>query len=391
MRKIYLDNGSTSFPKAPGVGDAVKNFIEQEGCNLGRGGYEMAYDLADKVFETRTLLAELFGFRGAGGESSEKNVILVPSVTYALNFIIEGMLKPGDHVIISSMEHNAVARPVEAAGKAGVEVTAIACDSEGYLDPSDVGKAIRPNTKLIVMALASNVSGSVQDGEAIGKIAKEACIPFVLDAAQAAGAVDIDFERYGLSGLCVPGHKGLLGPQGIGAMIIKDELSERISPIVRGGTGSISDSLDMPDFLPDKFEPGTLNLPGIIGLNEALRFVIHETPDKIKEHELRLSGKFIDAVKSIRGVRIAGPEGTDRRVGVISLDFEEMDNAEAAYALETGYGIMTRCGLHCAPMAHKTLGTFPQGTVRFSFGYFNSDEDLKMALKAVDEVASQRI
>ena len=211
----------------------------------------------------------------------------------------------------------------------------------------------------------------------------------VLDAAQAAGAVDIDFDGLGLAGLCVPGHKGLMGPQGIGAMLITDELAETMRPTVYGGTGSVSDSLEMPDFLPDKFEPGTLNLPGIIGLDHALKYVMSETPAKIYAHEMKLTKMFLEGVSGIPGVRVAGPQSTEGRVGVVSLAFEDMDNADAAFELENSYGIMTRCGLHCAPLAHKTLGTFPYGTVRFTFGYFNTEDETEYAIECVKKTAAR--
>lgn len=384
MKSIYLDNGSTSFPKAPGLGDAVKSFIDNCGYNINRGGYEGAYEVADTVLETKHLLTELFNV----GKGKEKNVIFTPSVTYGLNFIILGLLKPGDHVIISSMEHNAVARAVESLREKGVEVTLAECDSEGIIDLENFERCFKENTKLVVICHVSNVSGTIQDAEKIGEIAKEKGVFFVLDAAQSAGAVDIDFSKFGLSGLCVPGHKGLLGPQGIGAMILEDELAKAILPTIFGGTGSISDSLKMPDFLPDKFEPGTLNLPGIIGLNHSVKYVMSKGNDEFLSHERKLAVIFIEGIKKIdpegKKIRILGPKNISKRVGTVSLDFPEMDNSDVAFKLESEYGIMTRCGMHCAPLAHKTLGTYPNGTVRFSFGYFNTIEDVKSAIKAIE-------
>ena len=386
MKKVYLDNGSTSFPKAPGVGETIKRYIEESGANINRGGYQAAYDVADTVLETRTLLKDLFRMGTVRKDLDEHNVIFVPSVTYGLNFILTGALRPGDRLVMSSMEHNAVARPARALSKKGVSVEICPCDSLGRLDLDALDKSLTPDTRLAVINLASNVSGTLQDAASVSSICRAKNIPLVLDASQAAGAVDIDFDGLGLSGLCVPGHKGLLGPQGIGAVLMTDELSEMVDPVITGGTGSISDSLDMPGFLPDKFEPGTLNLPGIIGLNKALKYIASESPKAILSHELKLADAFIRGISEIQGVRIAGPTGPEGRVGVVSLDFQGLDNAEIAYQLESRFGIMTRCGLHCAPLAHRTLNTYPGGTVRFTFGYFNTLDETEYALESIKSI-----
>ena len=386
MKKVYLDNGSTSFPKAPGVGESIKRYIEESGANINRGGYQAAYDVADTVLETRTLLKDLFRMGTVRKDLDERNVIFVPSVTYGLNFILTGALRPGDRLVMSSMEHNAVARPARALSKKGVSVEICPCDSLGRLDLDALDKSLTPDTRLAVINLASNVSGTLQDAASISSICSAKNIPLVLDASQAAGAVDIDFDGLGLSGLCVPGHKGLLGPQGIGAVLMTDELSEMVDPVITGGTGSISDSLDMPGFLPDKFEPGTLNLPGIIGLNKALKYIASETPKAILSHELKLAETFIEGILELRGVRVVGPAGPEGRVGVVSLDFQGLDNAEIAYQLESRFGIMTRCGLHCAPLAHRTLNTYPGGTVRFTFGYFNTMDETQYALESIKSI-----
>lgn len=380
MKKVYLDNGSTSFPKAPGVGPAMSRFIEEVGCNVSRGGYESAYDLAEKVYNTRSMLCRLFNFK------DERYVVFTPSVTYSLNFVIKGLLKPGDHVIISSMEHNASARPCEDMKKVGVDVSHAPCDENGMLDFDAFEELFRSETRLVVLVHASNVSGTLLDAERAGKICREKGVFFALDAAQSAGTVDIDFEKFGLSALCITGHKGLLGPQGIGAMLLAPELAEAMDPVICGGTGSASHLLTMPDFMPDKFESGTLNLPGIIGLNAALEYVCQRTPGDILKHELDLACMFMDELKDVEGIRIVGPDGRENRVGTVSLDFTGSDNADVAYRLDAEYGIMTRCGLHCAPLAHKSLGTYPQGTVRFAFGYRNTEEDVKYAAGAIKTI-----
>lgn len=384
MRKIYLDNGSTSFPKAPGVGEAMARFITEVGCNVSRGGYEDAYAVADIVFETRSRLCRLFNF------PDERFVVFTPSVTYSLNFMIKGLLKPGDHVIISSMEHNAVARPCESLKHDGVEVSVAACDSEGRLDLGSFERLFQPNTVMVVMSHASNVCGTILDAEAVGEICSRRGVFFVLDAAQSAGVAPIDFKKFHLSALCLTGHKGLLGPQGIGAMLLTEELAEKLTPLIDGGTGSASHLLTMPDFMPDKFEAGTLNLPGIIGLHTSLGYLLDKGLQQIYAAESVMTERFLAGVKTFEGVRNVGAEDMQNRVATVSLDFTQIaDNADVAYILDSEYGIMTRCGLHCAPLAHRTLGTYPQGTVRFAFGHKNTAEDVDYALQAIKTIISK--
>ena len=380
MKKVYLDNGSTSFPKAPKVGESMARFITEVGCNIGRGGYETAYNLGETIFETRSMLCRMFNF------SDEKYVVFTPNVTYSLNFAIKGLLKRGDHVIISSMEHNAVARPCESLKSLGVDVTISPCNSEGTLDIDQFCRSFKQNTKMVVMSHASNVCGTVLDAERVGKICKERGVFFVLDAAQSAGILNIDFEKFNLSALCITGHKGLLGPQGIGAILMTPEFSSALEPIIDGGTGSASHLLTMPEFMPDKFEAGTLNLPGIIGLNTSLRYIESVGIDNIFNVEKLLAEMFIEEIDNIDGVRIVGSRDWNRKVGILSLDFEQIDNAEIAFLLDSEYGIMTRCGLHCAPLAHKTLGTYPRGTVRFAFGHKNTKEDVRYAAEAIKNI-----
>lgn len=380
MRKVYLDNGSTSFPKAPGVAEAMSHFITEVGCNISRGGYETAYDLGDTIFGTRSMLCRMFNF------SEEKYVVFTPSVTYSLNFVIKGLLKSGDHVIMSSMEHNAVARPCQSLKDFGVEVTIVPCDRDGVLDIDAFKNSFKENTKLVVMSHASNVCGTVLDAEEVGKICKEKGVFFALDAAQSAGVINIDFEKFNLSALCLTGHKGLLGPQGTGALLLRHELAEALDPVISGGTGSASHLLTMPEFMPDKFEAGTLNLPGIIGLNASLEYIRRVGIDTIFETEKQLAQLFIEEIDKLPNVKIIGVRDWNKRVGTVSLDFESIDNAEVSFILDSEYGIMTRCGLHCAPLAHQTLGTYPQGTVRFAFGHKNTEEDVEYAVSAIRKI-----
>jgi selenocysteine lyase/cysteine desulfurase len=269
----------------------------------------------------------------------------------------------------------------------GVEYDRIPCSREGLLDPKDIEALIRPNTRLLVMAHGSNVCGSVQDAKAVGEICEKHGIAFVLDAAQTAGHYPVDFEAFRLSALCVPGHKGLLGPSGIGALLMKSSFAEQLNPIVAGGTGSASDSEYLPDYLPDRFESGTPNLPGIYGWEAALRFVEETGVDALRQHEMALCSRFLEGLEQIPGAALCGTKDLDRRVGVVSVDFLRKDNAEAAFELETDYGILTRCGLHCAPSAHKTLDTFPRGTVRFSLGFASTASDVDRALAAIRAVS----
>ncbi|MDD2215080.1 MAG: aminotransferase class V-fold PLP-dependent enzyme [Eubacteriales bacterium] len=380
MRKVYLDNGSTSYPKAPGVGRAMQEYIENVGCNIGRGGYENSYSLAERILETREKLCAFFGY------SKESNVIFTPNVTYSLNFIIGGLLKYGDHVIITSMEHNSVARPIEGAKERGVSVSVVKCDEKGLLDPNDLKDLILPETKGVIMLHGSNVCGTLMPLVKVGEICRNNGIFFIVDGAQTAGVFPLNMDEMKIDGLAFTGHKGLLGPQGIGGFIIREQLADAMSPVIYGGTGSMSDSLIMPDFLPDKFEPGTLNLPGIIGLSAALVYLEEIGIETIREKELTLMKSFLEAMKIRGDVKIIGLEGVKGRCPIVSLDFQEKDNAEIAYRLDAEYGIMTRCGLHCAPMAHMTLGTFPQGTVRFAFGHQNTEEEVQYTIDAIKKI-----
>ena len=376
MKTIYLDNAATSFPKPEGVARAMVRYVNEVGAPLNRSVYGSAREAELVTLSLREKLKTFFRF-----PEKATHVILTPGNTYALNFILKGYLRPGDHVIVSSMEHNAVMRPL--LQRKEVSFDRIMADETGLLDPEAIRPLIRPNTRLILMAHGSNVSGAVQDGAAIGRIAGERGIPFVLDAAQTAGHFPVDFQGFGLSGLCVPAHKGLLGPAGIGAMLVTDDLAKELTPPIAGGTGSASDSEELPNFLPDRFESGTMNLPGIFGWEAAMDCIMDRGIDALRAHEQALTARFIAGVLDIPRVRLCGPTDMARRVGVISLDFLNRDNAAVAFQLEQDYGILIRCGLHCAPSAHKTLGTFPRGTVRFSLGFTNTEADVDAALAAV--------
>ena len=380
MDAIYLDNAATSFPKPEGVSTAMKTYVDQVGATINRSVYGSAQDAGLVTLQLRQRLKRLFRF-----PAPVTHVILTPGATWGLNMAIKGFLKPGDHCIVSSMEHNAVMRPL--LQLEGVEFDRIPCSREGLLDPRGIESLIRPNTKLLVMAHGSNVCGSVQDARAVGELCRKHGIAFVLDAAQTAGHYPVDFEAFGLSALCVPGHKGLLGPSGIGALLMTDAFAKALNPIVAGGTGSASDSEYLPDYLPDRFESGTPNLPGIYGWEAALAFVEETGVDALRQHEMLLCRRFLEGLEAMDGVALCGTKDLSRRVGVISLDFLHRDNAEAAFELEVDYGILTRCGLHCAPSAHKTLDTFPRGTVRFSLGFASTEADVDTALAAIKAIS----
>ena len=380
MDAIYLDNAATSFPKPEGVSDAMKRYMDQVGATINRSVYGSAQDAGLVTLQLRQRLKNLFRFPGA-----VTHVILTPGATWGLNMAIKGFLKPGDHCLVSSMEHNAVMRPL--LQLEGVEFDRIPCDREGLLHPEDIEALIKTNTRLLVMAHGSNVCGSVQNAKAVGEICAKHGIAFVLDAAQTAGHYPVDFEAFGLSALCVPGHKGLLGPSGIGALLMTDAFAGSLNPIVAGGTGSASDSEYLPEYLPDRFESGTPNLPGIYGWEAALAFVEKTGVNALREHEMQLCKRFLDGLETIQGVALCGTKVLEKRVGVVSVDFLREDNAEAAFRLETEFGILTRCGLHCAPSAHKTLDTFPRGTVRFSLGFANTEADVDAALAAIKTIS----
>ena len=381
MRTVYLDNGATSFPKAPGVGEAMADYLKHNGANVNRGTYGRASSAAMTVLETREQLKELFHFPG-----EETDVILTPGHTYGLNQVLCGFLHPGDHVIVSSMEHNAVMRPLMQLQERGVAFSRIPADSAGRSRAEDLLPLIRENTKLVMVSHASNVSGTLFPLEETARLCRSRGIPLAVDAAQTAGHRDLDFAALHLAALSVPGHKGLLGPQGIGALLLDRDFAERLDPIVTGGTGSASDSECQPVYMPDRFESGTINLPGIFGLHAALSFILERGADALGQHEQILTERFLQGIRDLP-VRIAGPCNTREQVGVVSVDFGDLDNGEIAYALERDYGILTRVGLHCAPNAHKTLGTFPQGTVRFSFGYATTEEEIDLAINAICELA----
>ena len=380
MKYIYLDNASTTFPKAPNVANAMSDYLTNYGININRGSYALAYDVEDIIYTTRQRLHTLFN----GHDPC--HVIFTQNVTMSLNMVIKGLLKAGDHVLVSSIEHNAVMRPLTQLLDKGITFDIIPCDVTGSIEKDAIKSLIRPNTVAIITNHASNVCGTIQPIESIGAICKAHNLHFIVDAAQTAGVIPIDVKAYHIDALCFTGHKGLLGPQGIGGIILTKEMAQILTPLIAGGTGSFSHLETMPTNMPDAFEAGTLNLPGIIGLNEGVSYIESIGMENIHNHELALTKAFLEGLHSITGVNIIGKQDIQDRTAVVSITIDDMDAASIAYELESKYHIMTRVGLHCAPRAHQTLGTYPEGTVRFSFGYANTYEDVETALSALHRI-----
>lgn len=384
MNRIYLDQASTSFPKAPGVAQAMMDYLTMNGVNVNRGCYSSAYSAEEVIYETRQLLAELFHF------SKCKNVIFTPNVTTSLNFILKGFLKPGDHILVSAMEHNAVMRPVVQLASLGISFDRIPCRTDGSMILEKVEELIRPETKAIVTLHASNVCGTRMPLDALGEICQRHQLYFVVDSAQTAGSVPINMDKMHIDALAFTGHKGLRGPQGTGGFLVSQELAEQMEPLISGGTGSVSHTEEIPDFMPDRFESGTPNLPGIYGLHEALLYLKTHSLQAINEKELSLTGYFLEQLQALddtgRHIRIIGKKDPTDRNAVVSIQTPEIDMSQVAWQLDNEYGVMTRVGLHCAPNAHKTLGTYPAGTIRFSFGPENTKNELDFAIQGLKKI-----
>lgn len=381
-RKIYFDNGSTSWPKAPGVAEAMSELLTKGAFNINRGNYEGAYEVEGLVLETREKLAKMFHCEDS------KRVLFSPGITHSLNYFIKGFLKAGDHVIVSGIEHNAVMRPLRQMEACGVTYDIAATAEDGSVTAEAIEALVRPETKAVIISHASNVCGTVLPIEAIGQVCKKHDLFFVVDSAQSAGTIQIDMEKCGIDFLAFTGHKGLLGPQGIGGFLISEKLDEQMVPYIAGGTGSQSDSLDMPMNLPDKYESGTMNLPGIIGLHAALSYIEETGIEYIHDKKMELTAYFLEKLREFPNIRVVGKQDVQDRVAVVSLDFQGEDNAIIAFELEQNYGIMTRVGLHCAPIAHQSLHTYPQGTVRFAFSASNTKEEIDRCIDGFRELFS---
>jgi len=381
---IYFDNAATSWPKPPGVAEAMVHFLNEVGANPGRSGHRLAVESGRIVYQAREAVAELFG------APDPLRIVFGQNATEAINLALNGLLRPGDHVITSSMEHNSVMRPLRALERQGVELTVVQCTSAGFLDPADVAAAIRPHTALIALNHASNVVGTLLPVAEVGRIAREHDVLLLVDAAQTAGAYPIHVQADGIDLLAFTGHKSLYGPMGTGGLVIGERVDvSRLEPLKRGGTGSRSEREEQPDFLPDMCESGTPNAVGLAGLGAGLRWVRERGVDAIRAHEMMLTQRLIDGLLNIPGVTVYGGHDAARQTATVSFNIAGLDCSEVGLRLDEEYGILCRVGLHCAPAAHRTLGTFPVGTVRFGLGAFNTADEVDAALLAVARLAQE--
>ena len=379
---IYLDNAATSYPKPKEVGQAMMYFLEKVGANPGRSSHRLSIESGRILYQVRENLAELFNV------DDPLRIIFTLNVTEALNLALKGLLRPGDQVITSSMEHNSVMRPLRELEKRGVEVKVIPCSSQGVLDPVDLERAIKKNTKLIVLNHGSNVIGSLLPITVVGEMAKRHHILFLVDAAQTAGCYPLDIKKDNIDLLAFTGHKALYGPPGTGGLVIGERVNtKKLIPLKVGGTGSHSEFEEQPDFLPDIYESGTPNIVGLNGLKEGVRFVLAEGVDKIHQHEKNLIIRLIEGLKEIPEVTLYGGDYRKEQVAVVSFNLKDKWPSEVGMRLDEEYDIMCRVGLHCSPATHKTIGTFPRGTVRFSMSWFNTLEEVDQVIMAIREIA----
>lgn len=379
----YLDNAATTFPKPKEVADSVYQYMTEFGCNINRGCYASAYKVEEVVFDTRILLCELFDAQDA------KNVVFTKNVTESLNILLKGFLKPGDHILVSSMEHNCVMRPLTQLEQIGVTYSLIPCKKDGSIILDSIPQLINSHTKALLCTHASNVCGTILPLKEIGLICQKYHLRFFVDSAQTAGILPISMKDMNIDALAFTGHKGLLGPQGIGGFILKEDMVNQIDPLLSGGSGSFSHTIEIPPSMPDRFEAGTLNLPGIIGLHAALLWLNQTDIENIYRHEMKLAQQFLEGLLPLseKGlISVIGKQNLQDRLGVISIQIKDLDIANVAFLLDEKYQIMTRVGLHCAPVAHRALGTFPTGTLRFSFGFWNDESDVAYTLSALEEI-----
>lgn len=378
---IYLDNAATSWPKSPAVLAAMGEYLALAGGNPGRSGHSMSVAAARVVFDARERLAKLFG------DGPPERVIFAKNATEALNIILFGLLGSGDHVVTTSMEHNAVMRPLRRLETLGTLVTVVRCDRQGQLDPAELKRALTAKTKLIITTHASNVSGTIMPLAEIGAIARESGVLFAVDAAQTAGSMPIDMPAAGIDLLAFTGHKGLGGPQGTGGLVLAPNVD--VPPLIYGGTGSMSEAEYQPEFLPDRLESGTLNAVGIAGLGAAVAQLERVGLAQVRARKRALVAALYRGLAAISGVRLYGPADPAANAGVVPFNIDGLVCSEVGLVLDRVFGVLTRTGLHCAPAAHKTLGTFPQGTVRLSVSQFTTDDEVAQVIDAVRQVAAK--
>ncbi len=378
---IYLDNAATSWPKPSVVLDAVMHAMRDVGANPGRAGHRLANESGRIVYRAREAVAELFG------APDPLRVVFGANVTWALNLALRGLLRPGDHVITSSIEHNSVMRPLRALEREGVALTVVPCAPTGALDPQQVADALRRETTLIALNHASNVVGTVLPVAEMGAIARRHGALLLVDAAQTAGAWPIDFVADGIDLLAFTGHKSLYGPMGTGGLLLGERVDPaRVAPLARGGTGSRSELEEQPDFCPDKYEAGTPNVPGLAGLEAGVRWVREQGVAALRRQEAALTQRLIDGLRAIPGVTLYGTGDAARQTATVSFNLAGVPPSEAGLRLDEEFAIMCRIGLHCSPACHRTLGTFPEGTVRFGLGAFTTSNEVDAALDAVRQL-----
>lgn len=390
MDSVYLDNAATSFPKPDSVHDCVRDFYSRNGVNPGRTGCDMALLAEQMIHNTRRRLSAFFNasLSETRGTKDPNRLVFTMNATMGLNMVINGTIEPGDHIVTTMVEHNSVIRPVNHKVRDGAEATFVSPDGEGYVDPDDIRRAIKKNTKLVIVNHGSNVSGVVQDLQAIGTVCREAGVPFAVDAAQTAGVLPIDMAVCHISFLCFTGHKALMAPTGTGGLCVADDAEIKSS--MYGGTGVRSAFPYQVEEFPYRLEAGTLNLAGIAGLSAGLDWVEQSGLDTIHRHEIELLAKLQEGLSEIDEVRIWGTTGLNNRVATLSASVGDLDAAYVGTILDVDYNIQTRTGLHCAPLIHEHYGTTPRGTVRFSIGPFNTGEHIETAVRAVGEIAANR-
>lgn len=379
---LYMDNAATSWPKPPEVAKAMVHFLDQVGANPGRSGHRMSIEAARIVYNTREAIAKLFH------APDPLRVFFGINVTDGINLALHGLLKPGDHVITSSMEHNSVMRPLLDLASSGVEFTRLKCGADGTLDPALIEPAVQSRTRLIVLNHASNVCGTILPIHEAGLIARRHSILFLVDTAQTAGVIPLDMVQDNIDLLAFTGHKSLYGPMGTGGLIAGDRIAPHdLKPIRQGGTGSRSENELQPDFFPDQCESGTPNAVGLAGLSASLKWILTRGIETIHAHERELCGMLIEGLTGIPGVTVYGTHNPDRQTATVAFTIDGLEPSEVGLRLDDNFGILCRVGLHCAPSAHQTLGTFPTGCVRFGLGAFTEAYDVQRAIKAVDELA----
>lgn len=379
----YLDHAATSWPKPPEVASAVAAFLARSG-NPGRAGHRLSLEAGRVVYEARETVAGLFGVK------DPLRVVFTQNVTHAINVVVRGLLRPGDHVVTTGMEHNAVMRPLRALERKGVRVTVVPCGRDGSLDPTHVAAALRRDTRLVVLTHASNITGTLLPVAEVARAAHAAGARVLVDAAQTAGVVRVDMRELDVDFLAFTGHKGLHGPAGTGGVIMGEDVDVTdLEPLVAGGTGSNSEREEQPDDMPDRFESGTPNGPGIAGLGAGVRCVLDRGVDAIRAHEMALTDALVTGLRGIPGVTVYGPADARHRTAVVSFTVEDRRVSDIGFRLDEEYGILCRVGLHCAPAAHRTLGTYPEGTVRLAPGPTTTMREIQAAVAAVERIVTR--